>query len=367
MKRIVISVILILTMLGIFTTWYYFYLLKQAEKNKNTPENEIVIYNWEDYLSPDVISDFENKFKVKIRQEYFDDSDIMISSMQSQPDKYDLVVAEDGLIPYMRETKLIAPLDKSLIPNIQNLSEEAKNNMYDRGNTFCIPYLFGYSGIIINKNRVNPEDKSMNLLFNKSFEGRIGMLNNSREVLSAALLAQGKSVNDYSEESLNQAKDLVLNNIQLFKGFYSPIKEREALINNEIDIGLIYSQDAAVLIDQLYNFDFFPAKEGALLWMDNLCYSRSAQHKIASHVFLNYLLEPENSVKNSSYLMSLMPVKNIEQRIPSKLKKTYEIINCPQIAENVNGRFEFEKNSKEFAKTVNELWSAIRISGKIIE
>src|SRR3989339_799798 len=116
----------------------------QKIKTENTQgEKELNIYNWEDYLGETTIADFEKEFGVKVNLFTFEDEDFMLSDVQVNPDKYDLIIASDGLnyneevigaalkylnypfmaksIEQLEEAKLIAEKQKDIISGYEDV------------------------------------------------------------------------------------------------------------------------------------------------------------------------------------------------------------------------------------------------------
>src|SRR3989339_852030 len=131
----------------------------QKIKTENTQgEKELNIYNWEDYLGETTIADFEKEFGVKVNLFTFEDEDFMLSDVQVNPDKYDLIIASDGLIYNMSELKLLSKINKNDIPNLKNIEDKFLNLWYDSENNYSVPYLWGTTGIIFNTKYIIPRE-----------------------------------------------------------------------------------------------------------------------------------------------------------------------------------------------------------------
>lgn len=55
-------------------------------------DTELNVYTWVDYIDPEIFSDFEKEFHVKIHVDFYDDEEAMFSLVQSQPERYDSIV-----------------------------------------------------------------------------------------------------------------------------------------------------------------------------------------------------------------------------------------------------------------------------------
>jgi len=294
-------------------------------------EKELNIFNWENYLSEEVIKEFEQKFGVKVNLETFSDSEFMFSKVQSQPDKYDLVMVDHDYVPLMKNLKLLYPLEHQKIPNLKYLKKEARENSYDPGNAFCIPYVHGYTGIAINKKYVSDFDGTRKILWDPKYKGKISMPNNAEEILVSALFYLGaKDPENPTSEELEKAINLALKQKDLVLGYDDPIEQRELLINEKAWVAYIYSTEIGAIKEKNPNIEFFAPKEGTFLWSDNLCIPKDAPHKESAHAFLNYLLDPKVSAKNSQDIKALMLNEAMKEFLPSEFNQIMEGLDFPK-------------------------------------
>ena len=96
-----------------------------------TPEAELIVYNWLDYIGEDVIPSFEEKYPVKVKYELFDDIEVAYAKLGQDGSGYDISFPTSVDIPRFREAGTLIKLDKSLLPNIVNLGAEWQNPGYD--------------------------------------------------------------------------------------------------------------------------------------------------------------------------------------------------------------------------------------------
>ncbi len=294
-----------------------------------TKERELNIFNWEDYLSEEVIKDFEAKFGIEVNLDTFGESEEMFSVLQSQPDKYDLVVTDDRMVILMKNLKLLSPLDHSQLPNLKYLKPQMKENAYDPGNIYCLPYVSGFTGIAINEKHVKDFDGRRKILWDEKYKGKISLPNISEEVLFNALFYLGYSINTPNQNQLEEAINLVLKQKPLVIGYDDPIRQRELLINEEAWIAYIYSTEIEPIQRINPDIKFFAPKEGVLLWTDNWCIPKDAPHKTAAHQFLNYLFEPEVNAKNSQVIGVMTVNEKAQDFLSAEFKKRMEGLDFP--------------------------------------
>ena len=115
------------------------------------------LYNWGEYMGEDLIYNFQKEFGVKVIVEYFDSNEMMYTKLQAG-DSYDVIVPSDYMIERLIANDYLMELDKSLIPNIDNLHEGVRSLAFDPEEKYSVPYFWGNVGIVYNKNNVSIED-----------------------------------------------------------------------------------------------------------------------------------------------------------------------------------------------------------------
>ncbi len=150
------------------------------------PASEIVIYNWSEYIDPEIYTMFEDEFGIKVVEDNFSSNEELLAKLQGGATGYSLIVPSDYTVSIMKEEGLLAKLDHANIPNLANLADEFKSVPYDPGNEYCSPYQWGTTGIGYLSDQVD-EPTSWSVIFNPDPNsptyGRTTMLDDVREVL----------------------------------------------------------------------------------------------------------------------------------------------------------------------------------------
>ncbi|MBU1086535.1 MAG: spermidine/putrescine ABC transporter substrate-binding protein [Candidatus Omnitrophica bacterium] len=278
------------------------FALKDVFAQDEKLSKELNVFNWEDYFGKTTLSDFEKKYGVKINLETYKDEDEMLSAVQSNSGKYDIIVASGACIRELKEMRLLAELDLTNIPNLKNIERKYRNPNYDNKNKFSIPYLWGTTGLAYNSKYIKQEVTSWNLLLDPELKGKIAMLNNIDEVFAVGLASLGYSPNESSTEKLNQAGKLLLKQKELLAGYMDPITIRSKLVSGELWAANIYSGEAMFAKEQNSALKYIIPKEGAYIWVDTLAVPRDSKNKYTAEVFINYVLDPKVSAKIVNYL-----------------------------------------------------------------
>ncbi|HNP69973.1 MAG TPA: spermidine/putrescine ABC transporter substrate-binding protein [Kouleothrix sp.] len=328
---------------------------------------ELHIYNWADYLNPEVLKSFEQEYGVKVTMEVYDNNEDMIAKIRPGNSGYDVVFPSDYAVEIMARDKLIATLDKSLLPNLAHLRKSNLDLYYDKGNVYSIPYNYGTTGLAYNKSKFSAPVDSWGAVFDpkqvEPYKGEVSMLDDEREVPGAALHYLGKSMNDTDPANLKQAEDL-LKAQKPFLAAYDSSNVSRKLAAGEIVIGQIYNNNAMQArtgIDGDYsgNADivFVVPKEGGTIWQDNACIVADSPNIYTAHVFLNYLMRPEIAAKNTAFNQGITPNADAEKLLDPKIQQLYKEGFAPDDA--TMKRLEWiVKNEKTVAFT--DLWTAVK-------
>lgn len=294
------------------------------------------LYTWADYISPEVIQGFQDEYGVEVTVDVYDNNEDMIAKVGTGSSGYDVVVPSDYAIDLMAKDNLIAKLDKSLLPNMKHMKPENMGLYFDPENTYSLPYNLGLTGIAYLKDKFPTTPDSWAVFFDpaqaEAIKGQFTMLDDEREVPGAALRYIGKSLNDTEAANLKQVED-ILKAQKPFVSAYDSSSVARKLSSGEIIIGHCYSNVALQARlglssgDQQYpgnpQVGFFMPKEGGTIWQDNLAIVADSPNSYTAHVFLNYLMRPDVSVKNTLFNLGITPNKEAEGMLPADIKQLY--------------------------------------------
>jgi spermidine/putrescine transport system substrate-binding protein len=128
---------------------------------------------------------------------------------RSRCDRYDLIVPTGNAVETLLRKNALRPLDKSKLPNLQNVKAEFRNPWYDPGMHYAVPYATTVTLLGYNASRLAelglPTD-SWALIFEPRYleklKGKVTVLNSQRELMAAAMKYLGYSVQESDPGSL---------------------------------------------------------------------------------------------------------------------------------------------------------------------
>ena len=269
-------------------------------------ERVLNIYNWDTYIDPDIITSFEEEYDVTVNYETFDSNEELLDVMSNNDTNYDIIVPTDYMVSVLIRRQMLHPLTKDNIPNLSNISEDFLNLSYDPGGRYCAPYQWGTMGIGYNIAVIGQELTSWQDILNPDYQGRVSLLDDGRSVLGAFLLHLGYSPNTTNERQIDEARQLLLDNIDQFAAF-APDTGQDLLNNGDVDIAFEWSGDLFQIMEDNPDIRYVVPEEGTIVWTDNMCIPANAPHPELAETFINYILDPEVGAQLSDYIRYATP------------------------------------------------------------
>lgn len=264
-----------------------------ATPNKSNPS--LTIFSQDDALDPVTLNNFESQFGVKINYATFATDASGLADIRTGLANYDLVVLSDTLVGSLRSEGLFAPLDHENIPNFKNLDPAFVSPLFDPGNRYCMPYQWGTVGLGYNRQAVGQNPPSWADFFEAKTPRRLGLPDDSRLALAAALLYLGHSPNTTNALELGEARRVLQEHAGQIV-VYTPMNASTVLTSGQVDFLFARSGTILTLHDRDLAFEYVIPREGATMWVDNLCLLTGADQPKLVEAFINYILEAPVSV-----------------------------------------------------------------------
>ena len=83
----------------------------------------LTVYNWGEYIDPELIQQFEEETGIKVIYETFDSNEAMMVKIDQGGTAYDIAIPSEYAIERMKENDALIPLDHSKLPNLKNIDE----------------------------------------------------------------------------------------------------------------------------------------------------------------------------------------------------------------------------------------------------
>ena len=286
----------------------------------NTEEKVLNIYNWPDYITQDMVANFEKESGIKVNYQTFENNEALQAKLIAGNSGYDLVVPGAVFAKSQIEAGLLRPLDKSQIPNLSNLDPAimAKLDKVDPGNNHLVPWAWSFTTVGINKTKVAkalgntpmPEN-AWDLVFNPTYTSKlkscgIAYLDSPTEIIPPALHYIGKdaySADAADHKAAGEMLSKVRKDIRLFSSTMI-----DDLAGGKACVALGWAGDINIASARAQEnksgqeIEALLPKTGGLLFFDNLAIPKDAKHPNNAMAFINYFLKPEVSASLTNEL-----------------------------------------------------------------
>ncbi len=337
-----------------------------------TAEDKVLnVFNWSDYIDPQVIEEFTSETGIVVNYDVFDSNEVLETKLLTGNSGYDVVVPSAYFLERQIKAGVFRKLDKSQLPNLANLDPEILQRAagHDPGNEHGVVYMWGTTGIGYDATKVKaimpdaPVD-SWSLLFDPAVAAKfmdcgISVLEDPTDMVGTMLLYLGKDPNSQSEADLKLAEEKLLA-IRPFIRMITSAQYIDALANGEICIAVGYSgdilqaRDRAAEAGKPVDIQFSIPGEGALMWFDTLAIPADAKHPRNAHLFIEFLLRPEIAARNSDFVN----YANANTKATALMNE--ELRNDPGIYPPAETKARLQANlakSANFTRLLNRTWT----------
>jgi spermidine/putrescine transport system substrate-binding protein len=164
----------------------------------------------------------------------------------------------------------------------------------------------GTVGIVVNTDLVKDDIRSYADVFKPANKGKIVVLDDAREIVTWALLANGLNINQITDKSLNKIKPTLEQWLPLVK-VYDSDSPKTALLNGDVALGVVWGGEGAILLNKNKKFRWVIPSEGTHLFIDSLAIPKTAKNVQNAEAFMNFILRPEISKQISDEFPYLNP------------------------------------------------------------
>jgi len=333
------------------------------------------VYNWSDYIDPNVIEDFTKQTGIKVVYDTFDANETLETKLLAGKSGYDVVVPTAYFLERQIKAGVFQKLDKSKLSNIGNVWPDIAKwlAVYDPGNQYAVNYMWGTTGIGYNIKAIrarlgaNTKIDSWDVMFKPEnlakFKGcGVHMLDSADDIMPAALHFLGLNPNSTNDKELERAADLLMKLRPSVRKFHSS-EYLNALASGEICLVVGWSGDIkqaqkrAAEAKNGVEIGYAIPKEGAQMFFDNLAIPKDAKNVTEAHAFIDFLLKPEVAAKNSN-LVSYANGNLASQKFIDK-----SVLDDPSVypdQDNMKRLYTVSARDQKSQRRLNRLWTKVK-------
>lgn len=333
---------------------------KSAAAVEKYGSNVLKLYLPGEYLGENVISDFEKQYGVRVIVENFDSNEMMYTKLMAG-DRYDVIIPSDYMIERLMNEDFLQPLDKSMIPNMENMSDAVLGMSYDPDNTYSIPYFWGSVGLVYNHENVDPaviESEGWEVLRNTDYAGHIYIYDSERDSFMMAFKALGYSMNTEAPNEINDAYEWLLQMNNTMSPVYVTDEVIDGMMNGYKDIAVVYSGDAAVVLDENEDMSFYMPSQGTNIWCDAMVIPQNAENPKLAHEFINYMLTYEAAFDNTETVGYTSPNAEVFEEMTSS--EDLYADNAAYLPRSGYDKDEMFHDNQTLMRELSKLWIKVK-------
>lgn len=356
-KKILIQRVVPVTICIVFIGGGFYY----AKENDVMNGEKLVVYNWGEYIDPEVLTMFEEETGIDIVYEEFETNEILYPKISSGAIAYDVICPSDYMIQRMIENDLLSEINFDNIPNLKNIGKQylEQSRQFDPENKYSVPYCWGTVGILYNKMMVDEPVDSWSILWDPKYKDNILMQDSVRDAFGVTLKYLGYSLNSIDLDELTEAKNLLIEQKPLVKAYVID-QVRDKMIGNEAALGVIYSGEAIYTQKENPNLEYVIPKEGSNIWIDSWVIPKNAEHKENAEKFINFLCRPDIALMNFEYITYSTPNEAARELIEDESIRNSEIA-FPDLSKYDNLET-FQYLGTEADQVYGDLWNKVKSS-----
>ena len=271
---------------------------------------ELQIYNYADYLNPEVIQAFGKEFGVSVRVTTFQSLDEAFTKLSTGRFQFDVIFTAPDHLPRLIGRRLIRPLNYELIPNLEKeVWPEVQSPFYDVGPRYSVPYTLYTTGIGWRNDQIgslDPNELGWETFWKaQALRGKVAVLDDSREALGLALMRRGITNLNTEDQGLLDRASADLQELNDLVRVKVAINGYETLPAGRMTLNQVWSGDMLnAVISYLPEgtsgdvLSYWFQRAGGPVFNDCICVGVDAAKPVMAHRFLNYLLQPDVALKN---------------------------------------------------------------------
>ncbi len=339
----------------------------EAQSTEN--DNTLNVYNWGEYIDPDVVNMFEEETGIKVVYDTFETNEEMYPVIQAGGVVYDAVCPSDYMIEKMISTDLLEPLDYSRIPEIKEIGRSYMDmsQQFDPGNKYAVPYTWGTVGIIYNKQMLDelgvPYPTKWADLWNPALKDEILMQDSVRDAFMVALKKDGYSQNTQDDAELDRAMQDLIQQKPIVQA-YVVDQVRDKMIGGEAAVGVIYSGEMLYIQDEVadsgMDLEYVIPEEGTNLWLDCWVIPKNARHKDNAAKWIDYLCRPDIALRNFEYITYATPNQGAYDLMDEEYKENKSLF--PDTDKLLRNSEVYHYFSQAVDKKYNDRWKIVKSS-----
>ena len=315
-------------------------------------DGELNIFNWGNYISPDMVKKFEAENNIKVTVTDYDSNDSALAKIRAGGHGFDMVVPSANYMEIWIKEGLLLETRPDQMSNFKNVEKKWAEVPYDMGRHYSVPWQWGTTGVVVNKSAYDGDIDTSDIFLDPppGLAGKINVVPEMGDIMTLAIFNQGGKQCTDDKEVLKRVRDkLVAAKAKWLSMDYSTI---DKLAKGDLMGGADWNGTSFRARLQNDKVAYGYPKEGFVVWMDNLSVLKDAKNVENAKLFQNFMMDPKNAAMLSEFARYANGIVGSEEFMPPDMKTAREIVIPPELADK--GEF-----VKTCSPAVNEMYTKI--------
>ena len=289
-------------------------------------EGKLSIYHWFEYIPQELLDKFSAETGIEVTMDTYDSNESMLASLKGGTlGSYDVAVPGDYMVEIMRNEGMLDSIADGELANKSNIEDQWLNVDFDPGRMHSIPYQWGSTSFMVNRDAFSGDINDTNIVFNPPAElaGKINVLDSQGELLALASIHLGIPQCSTDRDQLKLLSETV-NAAKANWASFNSDGAKDVLVSGDAQVGMIWNGFGAKARNEGANVEYAYPKQGYIVWMDNVVLLKDAPNRANAIKFMDFLLEPENIAEVSNFAQYTAGVKGVTPLLTDDLKTSPE-------------------------------------------
>ncbi|WP_412461033.1 extracellular solute-binding protein [Pseudomonas sp. SC11] len=289
----------------------------------------LTLYNWESYTSPELLTQFERTYDVKVKLIEYRTSEAALADISEGKVQADIAVVASNFLPAWRQADLLHPSGATDLVNYRHVQNAWRNPPFDPGRRYSLPWAWGVVGVTVHADRYAGDIDTWSVVLDppEALKGTINIGADLNEVIYAAVRLHGGRMCSADPALMEKVRQTLLRARPAWKALdYGSV---EMMASGHFQASIDWN--GAALRQRLANphVHFGLPREGTQVFSDSLVLLTQARNVENARLFMNFILAPRNAALNSSFHGYATGIEGADTFLTEHLKNAPEL-NIPK-------------------------------------
>ena len=291
---------------------------------------ELFLYNWSNYIPPELLEKFEQETGIKVTLDVFDSNETLLAKLQAGAAGYDVIVPSDYMVQIMIDEELLEKIDAASMENFSRVGPPHDATPFDPERAYSAPYMWGTTGLTYDSERTDgPLEESWKPFFEppEALRGQIAALNDEVEMWNAAAYYLGY---DKCTEDAEEARAILelMEGQKPYLAMYQSDGTIDRMIAKEVIMHQQWNGASHRTRERLPSAVYIYPKEGLSFWADNFAIPKGAPNLENARTFVNWMMAPENAAAASNFTGYMNAIQGSDEYLDESIKND-PAVNMP--------------------------------------